>query len=459
MLALSDLPESFMRHLYSAALYLSLPLLLTWLLLRSLSQRAYRRRWRERLGLFPPPAPAGEPVIWVHAVSVGEVEAAAPLIDAWLAAGRPLVVTTTTPTGSARVRARFGGRVFHVYLPWDLPGAVRRTLVRLRPGVLVLVETELWPNLLHQARAAGVPVALVNARLSARSAARYALIPGITLPMLRAIDRIACQDEADRDRFAALGAAPERLVVTGSLKFELSAPPPARVVALARELGLDKQPLLVAGSTHRGEEAMVLDAFAVLSAAGRECRLAIAPRHPERAGEIAALCAARGLNVWRRSLGAGQAAAEDVILLDTIGELATLYACAAVVFVGGSLVSRGGQNTLEAAVCGVPVLCGPHTENFAAVNASLASAGALAEVDGPARLGELLGELLDDAPRRRAMGEAARTVVAANRGAGQRQRGLVEALLAGTAFQRRISGASGSPGSVPDAVGGGGGSR
>ncbi|MAT91573.1 MAG: 3-deoxy-D-manno-octulosonic acid transferase [Halioglobus sp.] len=435
------------RHLYSIALYLLTPLLLLHLLWRSRRQPAYRRRLAERLGLFRAPV-GGAPSIWVHAVSVGEVHAAAPLVEALLERypHHVLVFTTTTPAGAARVRALFGARVFHVYLPWDLPGAVRRFLRRVRPQLLVLVETELWPNLVHRARAADCRVLLASARLSADSAAGYARLGPLLRGLLREVDIIACQSARDARRFLALGAPAHAVTVCGSLKFDAALAPAADPAVAAGE-----RPLLVAGSTHPGEEEALLQVLARLRAARQDVLLVLAPRHTERADALAQLCRDAGWTVGRRSTGASADSACDVLLLDTLGELPDFYAAAAVAFVGGSLVPRGGQNTLEAAACGVPVVCGPHTANFARVNGLLAAQGALLTVADTRGLAEVMARLLQEPARRAAMGAAGRRAIAARRGARDALLRVIQALLAGE------TPAYFEP--APEAVAGAGGSR
>ncbi len=277
------------RYLYSAAYYALFPFIVLRLLLRSRRAPAYRRRLAERLGLFvddrdQPVGAGGDPTIWVHAVSVGEVLAAQPLIEALLRSypHSRLVVTTMTPTGSERVQALFGQRVFHVYLPWDLPGAVRRFLSRVEPQLLLIMETELWPNLLHYTAAAGCGIMLVNGRLSERSARGYARLGGLTRQMLACVDQIACQSAADARRFAQLGAAQESIQVTGNLKFDRQ--PDAQSLLQARKLRqsyrADGRPVVLAASTHAGEETRILKAFEIVRQSLGDCLLFLAPRHP-----------------------------------------------------------------------------------------------------------------------------------------------------------------------------------
>lgn len=424
-----------MRYLYSALFYILLPVLLLRMLLRSRRAPAYRQRLAERFGFFAAdPAPAGTPVIWVHAVSLGETLAAAPLIEALLERwpDHRIVVTTTTPTGSERVRALFGERVFHVYAPWDLPGAVRRFLGRVRPRLLLIMETELWPNMLHYSSAMGCRILLANARLSARSARGYARFAGLTRAMLQQLDTVACQSGADGERFLALGLPPSALHVTGSIKFDLELDASLRAAAagLRRELDADSRTVLVAASTHPGEDEKILQAFARIRQETDHCLLVLVPRHPERFDEVHALCRGQGWNVVRRSNGVSPGPGSDVLLGDTMGELLLLLSVGQVAVIGGSLVPHGGHNVLEAAAWGVPVVTGPYMFNFEEISGLLVAAGAMVRLQDPADLTACLQALLADCPRRLEMGAAGRRVVADNRGARERLLALVAENLA-----------------------------
>ncbi|MBN7799044.1 lipid IV(A) 3-deoxy-D-manno-octulosonic acid transferase [Parahaliea mediterranea] len=416
-----------MRLLYSLVFYLLMPFVLGRMLWRSRLAPAYRRRLGERLGFIPAPA-AGEPVIWVHAVSVGETLAAAPLIEDLLARypGHRLAVTTTTPTGSERVRALFGERVFHVYAPWDLPGAVRRFLKRLQPELLLVMETELWPNMLHHSKRRGCRILLANARLSERSARGYARLAPLIRQMLGQLDCVACQAREDGERFVRLGLEQRRLHITGSIKFdlELDAALRDRAAELRRDLGGDRRPVLLAASTHAGEDEQILAAFGELRRHG-DCLLVLVPRHPERFDAVHELCRRAGWRVARRSREGVPGAGDDILLGDTMGELLLLLGTASVAVIGGSLVEHGGHNALEAAAWGVPVVTGPHMFNFEEISALLVTAGAMIRLQQPAALADTLRELLADAPRRRGMGEAGLRVVADNRGARERLLALV----------------------------------
>lgn len=420
-----------MRPLYSLLFYCLTPLIMLRMLWRSRLAPAYRRRWAERLGFFP--APDQRPVIWVHAVSVGETLAAVPVIEALLERypRHRIAVTTTTPTGSERVRALFGERVFHVYAPWDLPGAVRRFLRALQPELLLVMETELWPNMLHFASRQGCRILLANARLSARSAAGYARVGGLTRRMLGQLDCVACQSAVDGERFVDLGLPRERLHITGSIKFDLQLGEPLRAAAQALrvQLACDRRPVLVAASTHPGEDEQILSAFAVLKRDYPEALLVLVPRHPERFDRVAAQCRDAGWQVHRRTAGPEPAADVDVLLGDTMGELLLLLGAARIAIVGGSLVEHGGHNVLEAAAWGAPVVTGPWMFNFGEISRLLEDAGAMVRLNEPGQLGATLLQLLGDPERRQRMGEAGLRVVAENGGARERLLGLVAAML------------------------------
>lgn len=417
-----------MRVLYSLLLYLLTPLILLRLYWRGRKAPGYRQRWAERFGRIP--APPG-PCLWVHAVSLGETRAALPLIRALLERhpDSPLLVTTTTPTGSRQVREALGGRVHHVYAPYDLPGAVARFLDRTRPRLALIMETELWPNLFAACRRRGVPVVVANARLSERSARGYRRLGRLSRRLLARTTVIAAQAEADARRFRELGAP--RVTVTGNLKYDLALPDglPEQGRALRRQLGRER-PVWIAASTHQGEDESVLDAFTRLRQARPRALLVLVPRHPERFDAVAELCRRRGWTVARRSRGEPCTPATAVYLGDTLGELLLLFAAADLAFVGGSLVPVGGHNVLEPAALGLPVLFGPQMFNFTEAGRRLLEAGAARQVAGATELAAAAAELLADAERRAAMGRAGRAVVEANRGALAALLAVVEEVLA-----------------------------
>ncbi|GAB6043976.1 lipid IV(A) 3-deoxy-D-manno-octulosonic acid transferase [Endothiovibrio diazotrophicus] len=420
-----------MRALYSLILYLMTPLVVLRLLWRGLRARGYWERWPERFGW--PARPARPGAVWIHAVSVGEAQAAAPMIRALRERHPqlPILVTTTTPTGAARVVALFGDRVEHRYAPYDLPGVVRRYLGRVEPRLLVVMETELWPNLFHHCHQRGVPVVVANARLSVRSARGYARIGHFTRRVLADVSLIAAQGRADAARFHALGADEGRLRVTGTIKFDARVPPSLHEQAevTRRELGVDR-PVWIAASTHEGEEAAVLEAFERVLETVPDALLVLVPRHPERFARVEQLARQRFVTVTRSS-GEPCAAETRVYLGDTMGELPMLFAAADLAFVGGSLVEVGGHNVLEPAAVGVPVLFGPHMHNFAQVSQQLLEAGGARRVADREALAEWVVLWLQDANARHAAGERGAHMVAANRGALEALLGLLDGVLAG----------------------------
>ncbi|RTR05623.1 lipid IV(A) 3-deoxy-D-manno-octulosonic acid transferase [Halomonas nitroreducens] len=422
------------RRLYSAALLALSPLI-------------WRRAWREQLPGRPraerlgaiPAAPSGSRTLWLHCASVGEVQAARPLIEA-LRRRYPrhrLVITTMTATGAERSLALVekaaergdGGEVSHHFVPLDFPGAARRFVERLAPDLAIFFETELWPNLLAACDRRGVPVAVVNGRLSPRAFRRYRRLGRLMAEALSHVAWLGAKSAADAERFQALGMAPDAIRVTGSLKFDLAPDEAACEVSerLRRDLG--ERPVWVAGSTHPGEEQAVLEAHARLCESRPGALLILVPRHPQRFAAVAELCAARGLVTARRSADEAVTAETAVYLGDTMGELAAFYGAADLAFVGGSLVPVGGHNLLEPAARGVPVLTGPALANFEDVAEALREREALVEVADAAALAEALQALFADAPARERLAAAGQAVVEANRGALARTLAGLEHLL------------------------------
>lgn len=408
------------RTLYTLLFHLGLPLVALRLFLRARKAPAYGQRVAERFAIKLPPMRQGG--IWVHAVSVGESIAAAPMVRALLKAypELPITVTCMTPTGSERIRALFADepRIQHCYLPYDLPWAAARFLDHVRPRLGVIMETELWPNHIHQCAKRGIPVALANARLSARSARGYGRFAKLTRPMLAEMSLIAAQTETEAERFRSLGARPECVQVTGSIKFDLKLD--EQLLPRARQLReqwqASQRPVWIAASTHEGEDAQVLEAHRRLLQVHADALLILVPRHPERFNAVHALCAEQFATV-RRSSAELVTDATQVLLGDTMGELLFLYALADIAFVGGSLMPTGGHNPLEPAALALPVISGPHVFNFLDISAMLKDAGALQSVDDSQALAaavQRLVELPQDAKR---MGEAGRAVMQANQGA------------------------------------------
>lgn len=420
------------RRLYVLLHYLALPFVVARMAWRGQRNRGYWDRWGERFGYLPAMPPMGE-VIWIHAVSVGEVQAAIPLVRAL--AGRAgelgIVITTTTPTGAERVAQTIGDAVIHRYAPYDVPGAVNRFLDAVRPRLVVIMETELWPNILHICAERAIPVLLANMRMSQRSAAGYRRIASAARDMLSKATYVAAQTAEDAERVIALGADVGKVEVTGNTKFDVKLPASLReqAQALRRTLGVDRS-VWIAGSTHEGEEEQVLDAFAAVRAEVQDCVLMLVPRHPDRGSSVAALCRRRGLAVFMRTQGVEVPAHIDVFVGDTMGELSLFYAAADVAFVGGSLVREGGHNMLEPAALGLPVLYGRHIFDFAEIGARLREVGAGREVDSAAELASVVVEYLRDANLRHSTGEKGRAFVERNRGALARLMEIIDSLMA-----------------------------
>ncbi len=421
------------RTLYTLLFHLGLPLLAVRLWLRARKAPAYGQRLGERFAYrLPPMEPGG---IWVHAVSVGESIAAAPMIRQLLLRHPelPITVTCMTPTGSERIQALFAGepRIQHCYLPYDLPWASGRFLDHVRPRLAVIIETELWPNHIHQCARRGIPVALANGRLSERSARGYARFSRLTAPMLAEMSLLAVQTQVEAERFLALGARPECVQVTGSIKFDLNVDPtvPVRAARLREQWQASERPVWIAASTHEGEDEVILAAHRQLLASHADALLILVPRHQERFASIHALCRAQGFTTVQRSLDQPVTAATQVLLGDTMGELLFLYALADIAFVGGSLVANGGHNPLEPAALTKPVLSGPHMFNFLEIGAMLREAGALVEVDDAQGLATAVRQWIElprDAVR---SGEAGLAVMRANQGALKRLLDALDAKL------------------------------
>jgi len=413
-------------------MYIAAPLFSVVLLLRGLRDRSYRSHFGERFG-------GGDvleqPCIWVHAVSVGEVQASAALVNTLRERypDIPIVVTTFTPTGAGRARALFKDRAQVRYLPFDLPGAVRRFFKKIQPRIAVIFETELWPNLYHECGRRRVPLVLASARLSARSVSRYRRLGALFRETLAQGVVIAAQGEADANRFRSLGADPGNTHVTGNLKFDFSLPADiAERGRVMREYYAPGRQVWVAGSTHGGgEEDALIEAQKIVRGRLPNALLVMAPRHPNRFGEVAAQLVSRGVRFIRRSQApaAGAIGEADILLLDSLGELLDFYAAGDVAFVGGSLVPIGGHNLLEPAALGMPILTGPHNSNSAEAARQLIASGAAQIAENPQDLADKVIALLKDPEGRARMGQAGRAFVEANKGALQKLLGLVIPLI------------------------------
>jgi 3-deoxy-D-manno-octulosonic-acid transferase len=418
-----------MRFIYVVIAYLLAPVVVGALALRGFRDRSHWQGFSQRFGFG---APVTKRSIWVHAVSVGEVQASAPLVNALLARfpDVPLVLTTVTPTGRARARALFKGGVDVRYVPIDLPGSVKRFFDRVRPCLAVILETEIWPNLYNRCGRLGVPLVMASARISPKSVNRYRRLVGLFRDALSHGIFIAAQSAEDAERFRAIGASPQRTHVIGNIKFDFGYPPDieARGQELRALLGTHR-PVWVAGSTHAKEEDMLLDAHALLRRRHSSALLVMVPRHPPRFGDVAAALKERGIPFVTRTSGAVPGADIQVFLLDTLGELPPFYAAGDVAFVGGSLVPVGGHNLLEPAALSEPVVAGPHNFNSADIAKLLIEQGAVKIVHDAPELAKVIGDLFDDPATRAQMGAAGRRAVDQNRGAVDRLMAFIQPLL------------------------------
>jgi 3-deoxy-D-manno-octulosonic-acid transferase len=420
------------RLIYGAAVYLLMPLVALAMLWRGWRDRGYWQNFAQRFGFGRTLA---LPSIWVHAVSVGEVQAAAALILNLSARypGTPLVLTTVTPSGAQRARALFGDGADVRFVPFDLPGAARRFFERVRPRLAVIFETELWPNLYHECRERRVPLILASARISPRSVRRYRRLFGIFEDTLAHGVDIAAQAPGDAERFRSVGAPAARTHITGNLKFDFTVPP--QVVARGRELRAyhaAERAVWVAGSTHAGEEQILLDAQRRLQRSHPNALLVLVPRHPPRFADVAAWLGREGVAFVKVSRRVAAGADSCVLLVDSLGELLDFYAAGDVAFVGGTLVPIGGHNLLEPAALGLPILAGPHYFNSEDIGKLLIACGALEIVRDAAGLSERLAALLSDPQERARRGLLGRASVEDNRGALEKLLRLIDPLLQGS---------------------------
>lgn len=419
-----------MRYLYSSLFYLLLPLVVLRLIWRGLKAPDYLEHWPQRFG-FGPRLSGAEDVIWIHAVSAGESIAAVPLIRRLQMQfpDKQILVSNMTPTGAERIRTLLGKSVIQCYAPYDLPGMVKRFLNRVRPSLFLIIDTELWPNMIHYSAAMGIKSMLVNGRLSAKSARGYARIGLLVKPMLNEMALVSTQTQQQGDRFIELGLPEQKLSVTGSIKFDLVMPADlaGRREFLHQKLGQDRL-VIVAASTHPGEDEVILEVFQQLNKELGNALLVIIPRHPERFYSVASLYSASGLCTVRHSDEVSCNAATDVLIVDSMGELIYFYAVADVAFVGGSLVPVGGHNMMEAAAFAVPIIMGPHLQNVDDIARLFVEAGAMEVVqDSNGLLLALQGICTDDL-RRKSMAAAAAAVMLQNKGALDKVMALIDEL-------------------------------
>ena len=407
-----------MRYLYTLLFYVALPFILLRILWQSRKIKGYRHRLLERFGYIDALDP-DKKSLWLHAISVGEVIAAIPLIEALLKDYPQyiLMVTTTTPTGSEQIHKNFGNRIHHVYLPYDLPGSVNRFLKRVHPQLAIIMETELWPNVLYYSHRKSIPILLANARLSEHSMRNYQHIIQITRKMLSQITCVAAQSDLDGQRFLQLDLAPNRLLVTGNIKFDLHLPDSLIEEGKNLRKNWGFHLTLIAASTHEGEEIIILKAFRQLRHQFQDALLILVPRHPDRFDEVARLCESTGFSVAKRSLHKVPRPKDDILLGDTMGELRLLYAASDVAFIGGSLVPVGGHNLIEPAAIHLPIISGPNLQNFLTISNLLKTAHALIIVSDSRSLFINAARLFNNPRERKNLGERAYQVSIANTGA------------------------------------------
>lgn len=422
------------RFLYSLLISLLSPLFVLRLLVKSVNEPGYRRQWWRRFALgMPSRVRSGDGLIWVHAVSVGELLAVAPLVERMLQEwpDKAVLITNTTPTGSEQTQKLFGDRVEHTWFPFDTPLVTGAFLRHWSPQLVVMVETEIWPNVMASAREQGIPVALVNARLSARSARGYARLGDFTRETLKGFSLIAAQSKSDDRRFRRIGAEPDAMQVVGSIKFDIDlAARRGQLEVIKSELGSDIQsrPLWAAASTHPGEEQLVIDAYQALTQRGIATRLLLAPRHPNRTADIIKLLEKAGLSYQRRSEQVAVNIDTDVLIIDTLGELSAFLGLADAAFIGGSLVPRGGHNPIEAAAWGCAVITGPHVINFATIVRDMERGGAIRVVVDQQELADRLASVWEG-DKQDSDAKRAQTFIETRRGATRRQLDLLKALL------------------------------
>ncbi|MDO8954507.1 MAG: lipid IV(A) 3-deoxy-D-manno-octulosonic acid transferase [Gammaproteobacteria bacterium] len=405
-----------MRFLYTLVFYLALPLVFLRLFRRGKKAPDYRQAWSERMGYLPV---ALNDCIWIHAVSFGESIAATPLIKCLQKTypNLPILVTNTTPTGKAHLRKTFGDSIHISYFPYDLPAVLARFLRRSQPKILILIETELWPNLLKACQKRHIPVLLANARLSERSAAKYAKVKRLTTGMLEDISCVAAQSKEDGQRFVNLGLPADRLHITGSIKFDITISNEIRHQASELKATWQDRPVWIAASTHQGEEEHILMAFGLILKAFPDALLILVPRHPERFNGVKELCEHQGFTLITRSSQRPCTASTQIYLGDTMGEMLLLYGASQIAFIGGSFVPVGGHNLLEPTALGIPSIIGPNYFNFKEITTMLVASEATYIVKNPEELAERIIELFDSPMLARQRGESGLRVLEQNRGA------------------------------------------
>jgi len=407
-----------MRSFYSCLFYLLIPFVLLRLIWRGFKAPAYRYRWRERFAFYNKKFPQG--VIWFHAVSVGEAEALFPLVRQ-IQKQHPdvkLLITTTTPTGSARVKAVMQETVAHVYLPYDVPDAVNRFMQCFKPKLAVIMETEIWPNFFAYCGKNGIPLYIINARLSEKSSRGYQKVPSLIHPVLAQVNLIATQTQDDASGFIAIGAESEKVKTLGNIKFDIEIPQATIEQGLQLKAGLfGARFVWLIASTHKDEEVIFLPIYKAIKQKIPELLLVIVPRHPERFADVKKLCEEHQLNLVVRTAGEGVNTKTDVYLVDTMGELKMLYAASDMAFVGGSMVPAGGHNILEAAAVGIPVLFGPYMANFKEIASGALNQGAAIQCQNEDDILKTVLALYEQPAYRKALAEKGKAFVSQNQGA------------------------------------------
>lgn len=414
------------RGLYSGLFLLAVPFVLLRLMIRSIKQPNYRRRFHERFGFIKV---TDTPSIWIHTVSVGETIGASPLIEQLIQQfpHDTIYVTTTTPTGSAQVIKYFGDRVAHSYLPYDMPHCIKRFVKRAQPRLSIMMETEVWPNLLYVCQQNQIPTLLANARLSEKSCLGYRRLGHMAGDLFNLFTHIAAQSELDAKHFKQLGVYPDKITVTGSIKFDrdISTNIKHQATQLRTRWQLAKRPIVMAGSTREGEEVFILDAFQKIKKQHPDTFFILVPRHPERCDQIAKQCESAGFTYQKRSRQTDAIAQYDMLLGDTIGEMLLLYALADIAYVGGSLVNTGCHNVLEPAALGMPIITGPYIRNFKVICGLLERAGGQTIVHNSDELTTVINTLIADATKATQMGHNAQGVYQSNKGATQKHLALI----------------------------------
>jgi 3-deoxy-D-manno-octulosonic-acid transferase len=421
--------EKILRRIYSVIFYFAIPVILLRLYWRSRAAPEYRHRILERFGYFK--FPNKKKGIWIHAVSLGEVNAAYPLIKSFQLRYPDLAITitTTTITGSKQVKSLFGDSIFHVYLPYDIPHFIRRFLRKVQPQLIIIIETELWPNLLWVSHQQKISLLLLNARISERSARNYSKIQPLTRAMLNYFSIISVQTAIEKQRYISLGVPNEKIIVTGSMKFDMSLPDHFEDTVRSLKKQIGERPAFIGGSTHENEEMVLLEAYKRIQIHFPQLILILVPRHPERFQAIYELCANHGFNVTKRSQNIPCNAETQVFLGDSVGELISYYAVADVVFVGGSLVPIGGHNVLEPAVLKKPILTGPYMHNFMEISKIMFEMQGLIQVTNAETIASTVISILNDPDKAKTLGKNAYYVVEKNRGSLEKNMEIINSHL------------------------------